>query len=68
MSVEEGIGARSPGKPFILTFDDGYDNNSSTVLPLTQEYGFKGVMFLLGDFSASANSGMKVKSPRPFAL
>jgi len=44
-----------PKKPFILTFDDGYDNNYSNMLPLTQEYGFRGVMFLLGDFSASAN-------------
>jgi peptidoglycan/xylan/chitin deacetylase (PgdA/CDA1 family) len=44
-----------PKRPFILTFDDGYDNNYSNMLPLTREYGFKGVLFLLGDFSASAN-------------
>jgi peptidoglycan/xylan/chitin deacetylase (PgdA/CDA1 family) len=44
-----------PRRPFILTFDDGYDNNYSNMLPLTREYGFTGVLFLLGDFSASAN-------------
>ena len=45
-----------PKKPFILTFDDGYKDNFENVLPLTQKYGFKGVMFLLGDFSVWANN------------
>jgi len=44
-----------PKKPFILTFDDGYKDNHSNMLPLTQKYGFRGVLFLLGDFSVSEN-------------
>ena len=44
-----------PQKPFILTFDDGYLDNFHNMLPLTQKYGYKGVLFLLGDFSASGN-------------
>jgi peptidoglycan/xylan/chitin deacetylase (PgdA/CDA1 family)/glycosyltransferase involved in cell wall biosynthesis len=44
-----------PRKPFILTFDDGYQDNYHNMLPLAQKYGYKGVLFLLGDFSASGN-------------
>ncbi len=44
-----------PKKPFILTFDDGYLDNFHNMLPLTQQYGFTGVLFLLGDFSANGN-------------
>lgn len=44
-----------PRKPFILTFDDGYRDNFHNMLPLTRKYGYTGVMFLLGDFSASGN-------------
>ena len=57
-----------PRKPFILTFDDGYDNNYANVLPLTREYGFKGVMFLLGDFSASANFWDEGEEPEAVRL
>jgi len=44
-----------PEKPFILTFDDGYRDNFENMLPLAQKYGYKGVLFLLGDFSVSGN-------------
>ena len=44
-----------PRKPFILTFDDGYLDNYHNMLPLTQKYGYRGVLFLLGDFSARGN-------------
>lgn len=44
-----------PKKPFIITFDDGYRDNYVNMLPLTQRYGFKGVLFLLGDFSVTDN-------------
>jgi peptidoglycan/xylan/chitin deacetylase (PgdA/CDA1 family) len=44
-----------PKKPFILTFDDGYLDNYHNMLPLAKKYGYKGVLFLLGDFSASGN-------------
>jgi len=44
-----------PKKPFILTFDDGYRDNFQNMLPLAQKYSFKGVLFLLGDFTTSGN-------------
>lgn len=44
-----------PRKPFILTFDDGYEDNYFNMLPLTEKYGFKGVLFLLGDFDILQN-------------
>ena len=47
--------SKFPEKPFILTFDDGYLDNFHNMLPLTQKYGYRGVMFLLGDFSVSGN-------------
>ena len=45
-----------PKKPFILTFDDGYEDNYRNMLPLTEKYGFKGVLFLPGDFSITRNN------------
>ncbi len=44
-----------PVKPIILTFDDGYLDNFENVLPLTNKYHFKGVMFLLGDAKINYN-------------
>ncbi|MCX6146991.1 MAG: polysaccharide deacetylase family protein [Candidatus Kapabacteria bacterium] len=44
-----------PKKPLILTFDDGYKNNFKNLLPLMNEYGFKGVLYLLGDSSIEYN-------------
>ncbi len=44
-----------PRKAFIITFDDGYTDNFTNMLPLTNQYGYKGVLFLLGDFNATAN-------------
>jgi len=52
-----------PKKPFILTFDDGYEDNYRNMLPLTQKYGFKGVMFLLGDFAITKNNWDDKESP-----
>ncbi len=44
-----------PKKPFILTFDDGYADNYTNALPLMQKYGFRGVIYLLGDFECTKN-------------
>ncbi len=44
-----------PGRPIILTFDDGYRDNFTNLLPLMKEFGFRGVLFLLGDASAAYN-------------
>ena len=38
-----------PRRPIILTFDDGYTDNYTNLLPLMQQYGYRGVIYLLGD-------------------
>ena len=35
-------------KPVLLTFDDGYDDNAETLLPLLQKYGMKATIFAIG--------------------
>ncbi len=54
-STGEKPSSTFPKKPFIITFDDGFLDNFRNMLPLTEKYGFKGVLFLLGDFSADGN-------------
>lgn len=44
-----------PDRPIVLTFDDGYRDNSVNLLPMMKEFGFKGVLFLLGDAAADYN-------------
>lgn len=44
-----------PRRPVILTFDDGYRDNFINLLPMMKEFGFRGVLFLLGDSSADYN-------------
>ncbi|MCI1189551.1 polysaccharide deacetylase family protein [Hymenobacter sp. DH14] len=44
-----------PARPIILTFDDGYTDNYTNLLPLMQQYGYRGVMYLLGDFAVRYN-------------
>lgn len=36
-----------PEKPVVLTFDDGYDDNYQTLLPLLEERGMKAVVFMV---------------------
>ena len=38
-----------PRRPIILTFDDGYTDNYTNLLPLMQQFGYRGVLYLLGD-------------------
>lgn len=38
-----------PARPIILTFDDGYLDNYTNLLPLMRQYGYRGVLYLLGD-------------------
>lgn len=40
-----------PEKPVILTFDDGYYNNYVYAHPLLKEYGFKGVLSVIGYYT-----------------
>jgi peptidoglycan/xylan/chitin deacetylase (PgdA/CDA1 family) len=45
-----------PRKPVILTFDDGYLDTYEIAYPLLQEFGMKGVVFVLGDRSVETNN------------
>ena len=44
-----------PDRPVILTFDDGYTDNFTNLLPLMRQYGYRGVLYLLGDFAIRYN-------------
>jgi peptidoglycan/xylan/chitin deacetylase (PgdA/CDA1 family)/glycosyltransferase involved in cell wall biosynthesis len=47
--------AEFPRRPIILTFDDGYTDNYTNLLPLMQQHGYRGVLYLLGDFGIRHN-------------
>ncbi|AMR28783.1 hypothetical protein A0257_17900 [Hymenobacter psoromatis] len=47
--------AEFPKRPIVLTFDDGYTDNYTNLLPLMQQYGYRGVLYLLGDFEVRHN-------------
>ena len=36
-----------PDKPIILTFDDGYEDNYTTMLPMLEERGMKAVVYMV---------------------
>ena len=36
-----------PAKPVILTFDDGYEDNYTTLLPMLEERGMKGTVYMI---------------------
>lgn len=42
-----------PQKPILLTFDDGYKNNYSSLYPLLKKYGLKANIFLVAGFIRS---------------
>jgi peptidoglycan/xylan/chitin deacetylase (PgdA/CDA1 family)/glycosyltransferase involved in cell wall biosynthesis len=44
-----------PGRPIILTFDDGYEDNYVNAFPLLKEYSFSAVIFLIGNPSMRTN-------------
>ncbi|MGI4738928.1 MAG: polysaccharide deacetylase family protein [Janthinobacterium lividum] len=47
--------AEFPKRPIVLTFDDGYLDNYTNLLPLMQQVGYRGVLYLLGDFEVRYN-------------
>ena len=52
ISLREFLRARKglaelPEKPVVLTFDDGYDNNYTTLLPLLEARGMKATVFMV---------------------
>jgi peptidoglycan/xylan/chitin deacetylase (PgdA/CDA1 family) len=57
IDFREGVVSTSnfPKRPIVLTFDDGYVDNLTNLLPLMSKFGYKGVIFLLGDPSITYN-------------
>jgi peptidoglycan/xylan/chitin deacetylase (PgdA/CDA1 family)/glycosyltransferase involved in cell wall biosynthesis len=47
--------SKFPAKPFMITFDDGYQNNLTEALPLLKKHGFKAVIYLLANLSVTGN-------------
>jgi peptidoglycan/xylan/chitin deacetylase (PgdA/CDA1 family)/glycosyltransferase involved in cell wall biosynthesis len=54
-----------PKKPVVLTFDDGYTSVHRNALPLMQERGWRGVLYLLGDGAADRNFWDAAESEDP---
>lgn len=50
-------GAELPEKPFIITFDDGYDDNYKNAYPILKKYGFKGTIFVITSFLDRGQQG-----------
>jgi peptidoglycan/xylan/chitin deacetylase (PgdA/CDA1 family)/glycosyltransferase involved in cell wall biosynthesis len=44
-----------PDKPIILTFDDGYEDNYRTAVPLLQKFGFNAVIYIVTDKERRTN-------------
>lgn len=42
-------------KPVILTFDDGYDDNYTDLLPLLQKYNVKATVFVIGNAAGTSH-------------
>lgn len=43
-------GRKLPKKPFVLTFDDGYEDNYTNAFPIAKKYGFTGTIFMVTDW------------------
>jgi peptidoglycan/xylan/chitin deacetylase (PgdA/CDA1 family) len=41
-------GRELPPRPFLLTMDDGHLDNYTNAFPITQKYGFTGVLYIVG--------------------
>jgi peptidoglycan/xylan/chitin deacetylase (PgdA/CDA1 family) len=52
-------------RPLFLTFDDGYQCLHELALPLLQEVGFGGVIFLVADHLGGAADWERAPGPRP---
>jgi peptidoglycan/xylan/chitin deacetylase (PgdA/CDA1 family) len=44
-----------PGKPVILTFDDGYTDLAYDVAPLLSQYGFRATVFIVSELVGASN-------------
>jgi peptidoglycan/xylan/chitin deacetylase (PgdA/CDA1 family) len=54
-----------PGRPIILTFDDGYADNYTVALPLLQKHGFAAVIFAVTDIHRRTNFWDAEEKPAP---
>lgn len=58
--LDRSLGESGPAidhpKPFMITFDDGYADLETTVVPLLQEYGFTATSFLITSLCPKAPS------------
>jgi peptidoglycan/xylan/chitin deacetylase (PgdA/CDA1 family) len=52
----EGAHNRVGRKSIILTFDDGFENFDSKVLPILKRYGYSGVLSVVGEFCSSGRT------------
>jgi peptidoglycan/xylan/chitin deacetylase (PgdA/CDA1 family) len=48
-------GAKLPPRPFVLTMDDGHLDNYTNAFPITQKYGFTGVLYLVSNYIGAEN-------------
>ena len=49
--LADGLTGKStlPAKPIVITFDDGYEDNFTTALPILEKYGLRGAVFIAVD-------------------
>lgn len=49
--LADGLAGKSalPAKPVVITFDDGYEDNFTTALPILEKYGLRGAVFIAVD-------------------
>ncbi len=48
-------GTKLPPRPFVITMDDGYLDNYTNAFPITQKYGFTGVLYLVSNYIGAEN-------------
>jgi len=56
-------GTPLPQKPVLITFDDGYRDNYTSLYPLLQEYNIKANIFLVAGFIQSPDDKHLAKNP-----
>lgn len=55
MPLAELFGPKTPGKPVVITFDDGFQDFHDVAFPMMQEVGFNGTVFLVANHLGGLN-------------